>query len=237
MVRRARSAHTFGDNARHVAVHPPDLFRADQLFAHREFSSAIVRHMKLSRCLSVSVLVLGLIAAGGAGVKQNPGGQTGSGGSGNGNGSRGGNQGTGGGGNRVGLDASAIELGNPALCGNGVLDPGEQCDEGSNQNDPGCTKLCQIEQGWSCPTPGQPCVRTEVCGNGILEPPEGCDDGNTTSGDGCSSTCTVETGWRCPVPGKPCVPICGDCMIEGGETCDDCNTTNGDGCSSTCQVE
>jgi fibro-slime domain-containing protein len=162
-----------------------------------------------------------------------PGG-SGSGGTGNGTG-KGGSNGTGG--HMATVDAGALEVGNPMLCGNGVLDPNEQCDEGQFKSSPGCTQLCQIEQGWSCPTPGQACVRTEVCGNGLLEPPEGCDDGNTKNGDGCSSTCTVETGYRCPVPGKPCIPICGDGVIEGSETCDDGNTMNGDGCSSTCQRE
>jgi fibro-slime domain-containing protein len=204
------------------------------LFARREFTSAIVRHMKLSRCLGVSSVVLGLILAGCAGVKPKE--TSGSGGNGNGNG-KGGNNGSGGTGNRSTVDAS-VELGNLSLCGNGMQDPGEQCDDGNKVGGDGCTPLCQIENGWVCPNWGQPCKRDAVCGDGKLTPPEACDDGNTTSGDGCSSDCSmVETGWRCPVPGKPCVPICGDGVIEGSETCDDGNTTNGDGCSSTCQVE
>jgi fibro-slime domain-containing protein len=132
------------------------------------------------------------------------------------------------------VDAITI---NPMLCGNGVLDPGEQCDDGNTVGGDGCTPLCQIEQGWTCPTPGQPCVRTEICGDGILQPPEQCDDGNVASGDGCSSTCMIEPGWVCRVPGKPCTPTCGDGMITGTKTCDDGNDVSGDGCSSTCQVE
>ncbi|HVZ87511.1 MAG TPA: DUF4215 domain-containing protein [Polyangia bacterium] len=142
-------------------------------------------------------------------------------------------------------DGGAVDYGGTFLpdaitstCGNGVLDNGESCDDGNKVGGDGCTPLCQIENGYSCPTPGQPCVRTAKCGDGILTSPEACDDGNTTGGDGCSADCTmVETGWRCPVPGRPCVPICGDGVIEQGETCDDGNTTNGDGCSSTCQTE
>jgi fibro-slime domain-containing protein len=193
--------------------------------------------MKLPRCLSVSTvvfgLVFGLLVASCAGVKEKPG--TGTGGTGNGSGTgKGGSTGSGG---RGVIDAGFLETGNPANCGNGVLDPGEKCDDGNMVGGDGCTPICQIENGWVCPTVGAPCVRDAICGDGMLTPPEGCDDGNTTSGDGCSSTCMVETGFRCPVPGRPCVPICGDSIIEGKETCDDGNTTNGDGCSSTCQVE
>ncbi len=193
--------------------------------------------MKLPRCLSVSTVVFGLafelLVASCAGVKEKPG--TGTGGTGNGSGTgKGGSNGTGG---RTVIDAGSVETGNPANCGNGVLDPGEKCDDGNMVGGDGCTPICQIENGWICPTVGQPCIRDAICGDGVLTPPEGCDDGNTTSGDGCSSTCMVETGYRCPVPGRPCVPICGDSIIEGKETCDDGNMTNGDGCSSTCQVE
>ena len=119
-----------------------------------------------------------------------------------------------------------------------MLDPGEKCDDDNVFGGDGCTALCQIENGWSCPNIGKTCLRNAICGDGLLAPTEACDDSNTESGDGCTANCAaVEVGWRCPVPGKPCVPICGDGVIEGSETCDDSNTSNGDGCSSTCRVE
>ena len=122
-------------------------------------------------------------------------------------------------------------------CGNGVLDPGEQCDDGNDFGGDGCTPLCQREEGWTCPVPGQPCTRVVTCGDGVLAAPESCDDGNTKDGDGCSSGCAIEAGWRCPVPGSRCAPICGDRLIVGPETCDDGNTVGGDGCSAICLVE
>ena len=131
-------------------------------------------------------------------------------------------------------------------CGDGKLDPGEDCDDGvkpaqkvgANATDDGCNALCQIEANYKCPTPGQPCVDQRVCGNGVLTSDETCDDNNTNDGDGCSKDCsTVEPGWQCRVPGKPCVPLCGDGVLKGSETCDDGNATSGDGCSSTCQLE
>jgi cysteine-rich repeat protein len=71
----------------------------------------------------------------------------------------------------------------PAVCGNGQIEPGEQCD-----GDPECTSSCTV---------------IAVCGNGVMEGAEGCDDGNTTNGNGCSSTCEVESGWVCD--GNPSV--------------------------------
>ncbi len=104
----------------------------------------------------------------------------------------------------------------PPRCGDGIVDPGEGCDDGNTVSGDGCSSTCQVE------TP-QP-----VCGNGILESGEQCDDGNTVSGDGCSSTCQLE---------NPPQPVCGNGIVEAGEQCDDGNTVSGDGCSSTCQIE
>ncbi len=36
------------------------------------------------------------------------------------------------------------------LCGNGVIDPGEECDDGNTLPYDGCSPSCQIEQGWGC---------------------------------------------------------------------------------------
>ena len=48
-------------------------------------------------------------------------------------------------------------------CGNSVLDPGEQCDDGNTSNGDGCSDTCQVEDGWVCtdPTPG---------GNAVADP-------------------------------------------------------------------
>jgi cysteine-rich repeat protein len=100
-----------------------------------------------------------------------------------------------------------------AVCGNGIVEMGEQCDDGNTVNGDGCSSTCQLEHA--------------VCGNGVVETGEQCDDGNTVSGDGCSSTCQLETT----------TPCCGNGIIEAGEQCDDGNTVGGDGCSSTCQLE
>ena len=123
------------------------------------------------------------------------------------------------------------------LCGNGIIDQGEDCDDDNMRSGDGCTKICQREAGWTCPQPGEPCDPPR-CGDGIRDDNEACDDANTNSGDGCASDCqSIEKGWTCSVPGKHCRSICGDALLEGAEECDDGNTDDGDGCSEGCRVE
>jgi cysteine-rich repeat protein len=99
------------------------------------------------------------------------------------------------------------------VCGNGVKEGTEACDDGNVTAGDGCSATCTVEEP-VC-----------VCGDGIKHETELCDDGNVVNGDGCSSTCTIE------------LPVCGNGVIEVGETCDDGNTNNGDGCSSVCICE
>jgi fibro-slime domain-containing protein len=70
------------------------------------------------------------------------------------------------------------------LCGNGVKDAGEQCDDGKANNVGGYGKCS--------PT----CVLGPRCGDGKVDPgtPEQCDDGNTVDNDTCSNTCKVIIG-------------------------------------------
>ncbi len=62
------------------------------------------------------------------------------------------------------------------LCGNGVLGPDEECDDGNRIDGDGCDSNCTVTE----------------CGNGIVTSGEECDDGNTTSGDGCDENCLSE---------------------------------------------
>jgi len=97
----------------------------------------------------------------------------------------------------------------PPVCGNTVVEFGEECDDGNVVDGDGCSSLCVIEH---------------ICGNSVVTSQEECDDGNTADGDGCSSTCQVEH-------------ICGNGVKTGPEQCDDGNTADGDGCSSVCLLE
>jgi cysteine-rich repeat protein len=53
----------------------------------------------------------------------------------------------------------------------------------------GCSSTCQVEAGYTCPTPGSPC--TTVCGNGIVSGAEVCDDFNNSACGTCSAACSV----------------------------------------------
>jgi cysteine-rich repeat protein len=43
--------------------------------------------------------------------------------------------------------SSTCKLEHPELCGNGVIDPGETCDDGNTNPLDGCSSTCQIELG------------------------------------------------------------------------------------------
>ena len=60
-------------------------------------------------------------------------------------------------------------------CGNGVMDPGEACDDGNGVMDDGCTNACALP----------------ACGDGVVQGSAGeqCDDGGQTGGDGCLADC------------------------------------------------
>lgn len=97
------------------------------------------------------------------------------------------------------------------LCGNGVVDPGEQCDDANHEDGDGCSANC---------------ASNESCGNGLVDPGEVCDDGDNDDGDGCRGDCQSNE-------------TCGNGLIDSGagETCDDGGVTAGDGCGATCQLE
>ncbi|GMU00983.1 hypothetical protein KH5H1_51030 [Corallococcus caeni] len=88
-------------------------------------------------------------------------------------------------GSNYGLRLSSFKLANQAgvctsACGDGTLDAGEECDDGTNHG------------GYGKCAPG--CLLGVRCGDGVVQfdQSEDCDDGNTVSGDGCGSTCKLE---------------------------------------------
>src|SRR3989344_2497799 len=92
------------------------------------------------------------------------------------------------------------------LCGDSIVQNGEQCDDGNLNNSDGCNNQCILE----------------FCGDGIKQDNEFCDDGNNVNGDGCSAQCNLE--------------ICGDGIIQSPETCDDGNQNNTDSCRNDCTI-
>lgn len=94
------------------------------------------------------------------------------------------------------------------VCGNGVIEGAEECDDGNDVDTDACTNDCTAA----------------FCGDGIVwEDVEECDDGNGVSTDACLPTC---------VPN-----VCGDGVLHFGvEECDDGNDINTDGCLINCQL-
>ena len=77
------------------------------------------------------------------------------------------------------------------VCGDGVKEGAEACDDHNLVDGDGCSSSCTLEPDCSTGT----CLTK--CGDGMKLPPEQCDDGNAVDGDGCSSTCMIETGFSC----------------------------------------
>jgi len=76
-----------------------------------------------------------------------------------------------------------------AICGNGIVEAGEQCDDGNLIPGDGCNPNCTF-----------PGTVNENCGNGLLDAGEECDDGNLIPGDGCNPDCTIPTTTGKPLP-------------------------------------
>ncbi len=100
------------------------------------------------------------------------------------------------------------------VCGDGIVGPGEACDDGNDDDADGCTAACEIgaiaagygcdpldlgfeadcEDGTYCPqlgaNKGEIVVCTaHVCGDGVVGPEEACDDANADDTDGCTAEC------------------------------------------------
>jgi len=56
------------------------------------------------------------------------------------------------------------------VCGNGVLEPGEFCDDGNTASDDGCSSDCKtLDPDYDCSKLGEACVKVVVCGDGVIE--------------------------------------------------------------------
>jgi cysteine-rich repeat protein len=94
------------------------------------------------------------------------------------------------------------------VCGDGIVDASEECDDGNSDNADGCLNTCVVAS----------------CGDGfLLAGVEECDNGEANSDslpDACRLDCTK--------------PRCGDGIVDASEECDDGNLENTDSCLNTC---
>lgn len=132
------------------------------------------------------------------------------------------------------------------MCGDGVPEGDEECDDGNLISDDGCSPTCTNECGDGTKQPSEECdeggsnsdmgacttqCRTAKCGDGLVHKDvEACDGGEldingnptpTNSAD-CDSDCSLVE--------------CGDTILNevAGEECQDGNMIDDDECSNTC---
>lgn len=119
-------------------------------------------------------------------------------------------------------DAGAFET----QCGNGILDPGEECDDGKANSD-GTPNACQK----SC--------KQAYCGNQIIDNGEECDDGNGYSFDACTFDCKEQVDadadgyYNMFVTGSP-FHDCDDNKDTGADIHPDAKEICGDGVDQNC---
>ncbi len=116
-------------------------------------------------------------------------------------------------------EANTVEVRAPDhyICGNGICETGEVCDDGENNNDYDPDKC-------------RPDCRLYGCGDGVTDTGEECDDylsyGEQNRPNVCRNDCTL--------------PRCGDGIVDDAapynEECDDGNAVNDDGCSTACKL-
>ncbi|MEX1362572.1 MAG: DUF4215 domain-containing protein [Nannocystaceae bacterium] len=98
--------------------------------------------------------------------------------------------------------ADETTAGPPAVCGDGMVEGDEQCDDGpDNADTAACTTTCTAA----------------TCGDGLVhEGVEECDDGNEVDDDACTSACELPA-------------VCGDGQVDKGEECDDGEANSSEG--------
>jgi cysteine-rich repeat protein len=126
-------------------------------------------------------------------------------------------------------------------CGDGVVDPGETCDDGNEISGDCCSKTCEAEPGGGACDDGNACSQIDSCdgtGGCVGASPLVCDDTNGCTDDGCDSI----AGCQFVDNSAPCddslfcngTDTCGvgSCSIHVG---DPCPGPDGDGlCSESC---
>ena len=114
----------------------------------------------------------------------------------------------------------------PLLCGNGTVDPNEDCDDGDNNGGVGhpCNTTCH----WAC-------LDDNYCADS-----EPCNGAETCTDHRCGPGAALADGTSCGT-GKICLNaactsgVCGDGFVTAPEECDDANQTAGDGCERDCR--
>lgn len=123
------------------------------------------------------------------------------------------------------------------ICGDAIVDPGEECDDGNTDSEDVCTAECKLatcgdgfifwgvedcDGGPGCDPISCHHLPTGICGNGKIEENEECDNGSSNDDTSyCTHGCKKA--------------VCGDGFVFSGiEPCDDGNKIDQDGCDADC---
>jgi cysteine-rich repeat protein len=124
-----------------------------------------------------------------------------------------------------GADDLGDDSGTPTTCGNGVVDPGELCDDGATNGAPG--DPCRTNCKFAC------------LGAGDCDDQEPCNGAETCVSHACTPGAPLADGTACGT-GMICrnqscgAAVCGDGITTAPEECDDSNSNAGDGCENDC---
>lgn len=137
------------------------------------------------------------------------------------------------------------------ICGNGVVDPDEDCDDDDTLTDPRCDATCHF----TCGNGVVDTMAGELCDRGIATGPgacpASCDDGvactdDVLTGSECTAAC-VHSAITARVTGDGCCPVgadattdgdctstCGNGIVEPGEVCDTGIVAGAGACPMAC---
>ncbi len=130
-------------------------------------------------------------------------------------------------------------------CGDGVLDPGEQCD-GAELSGATCATLGFHDEAAPLACAADCTFDTTGCGTRCGDHVVDLDDGEVCDSEQLNDATCASLGYddgilacdqACAFDRSQCQSTCGDGFVKAGETCDDGGLGDGDGCSALCQTE
>jgi hypothetical protein len=139
---------------------------------------------------------------------------------------------------RPDIEAAIASL---AVCGNGVLEYSEQCDDGGTVSGDCCSATCTSETAGNSCNDGSVCTTVDQCdgaGSCVGSSPLNCDDANLCTTDSCDSVtgCANTNNTISCTDGNACTTadICsgGACVGGAPPNCDDANLCTSDSCDT-----